>query len=634
MSMPPNADRHAAAPAKPSAGVIADVAETHVEAGAAPRLPGTPAACVAALAALRAARDFQEAEHLACQALAAFPGAMGVWLEAALIAQGGQYYELAQFRWAELRRRFPQAPAGYLGAIRLAEKLAQPAELDRLIGLGLAAFPTNAELLEAAARSSARRRDWERAAREWQAAIDQDPDNPAIQVAAALSMMGPAPGRQKRLPEVLRRLAAVNAAFPDHEPGYLAHVRALREAKKTEEAAALAQASCRRFPGNQDLTVSCARVLEEAGRADEALALLARAREGEAAPSARLEAAYSRALALSGRGDEAEAVCQAALARFPDNRLVLIEHAALATRRGDWALALRRAQAAQAMRPDDEEVNKILNRARNQVLEDPRAPADRAPAAADDDGHDAAPARAADPGLAAFFAGFESLGATGAGCEFGIVQRRFGAEPFGLMRWAKITIPGLIQALQTRFEGMGLEENTQLVVQGTSADHEEYFIQDSRFGYWTHTFVKVEDAPFERMYKQSVRRVRFLREKLLEDLQAGNKIYVFKVSQRVRPKHLHRLFAALRTYGDCVLLCNTLADAEHPKGSLEMLEEGLFLGRSDSFMDTGIGGRTGVDADQWRAFCEQVAAWRAARLAKAPALAPAAPAPQAAAHAA
>ena len=34
---------------------------------------------------------------------------------------------------------------------------------------------------------------------------------------------------------------------------------------------------------------------------------------------------------------------------------------------------------------------------------------------------------------------FESLGGTGHGCEFGLFQRHFGAEPLGLLRWADLS---------------------------------------------------------------------------------------------------------------------------------------------------------------------------------------------------
>ena len=46
---------------------------------------------------------------------------------------------------------------------------------------------------------------------------------------------------------------------------------------------------------------------------------------------------------------------------------------------------------------------------------------------------------------------FESLGR---GCEFGFLQRRAGAEPMGLLRFASMPLEGLIRGLQTQFAGI------------------------------------------------------------------------------------------------------------------------------------------------------------------------------------
>ena len=43
---------------------------------------------------------------------------------------------------------------------------------------------------------------------------------------------------------------------------------------------------------------------------------------------------------------------------------------------------------------------------------------------------------------------FESIGSD---CEFGAVQRRYGAEPLGLLRWNDVDILSLEQALAACF---------------------------------------------------------------------------------------------------------------------------------------------------------------------------------------
>jgi len=119
---------------------------------------------------------------------------------------------------------------------------------------------------------------------------------------------------------------------------------------------------------------------------------------------------------------------------------------------------------------------------------------------------------------------FESLGGSGHGCEFGLFQRHFDAEPLGLLRWADLSQDLLIKALETRFEGVGLPENT-IVFQPDHSD--EWWTRDSRFWMAMRSFVKVAEVDQERMTKQVCRRLQFLRQKLIEDLEAGEKIFVY-----------------------------------------------------------------------------------------------------------
>ena len=212
------------------------------------------------------------------------------------------------------------------------------------------------------------------------------------------------------------------------------------------------------------------------------------------------------------------------------------------------------------------------------------------------------------------------------------MQRAFGAGPLGLMRWAAIPADRLIAGLQNGFEGIAAPEHLKVDTRRASADHEEYALRSELYGYWTHTFVKVEDLPIDRMLQQSLRRMRFLRAKLMEDLQSGEKMFVFKFSPRADEAVILQLFEALRTHGERTLLCAMLADAAHPAGTLDMLRPGLFVGRFSKFTEEGTSGETGIDTEQWRVFCEQVAAWHDAQPATAPGLALQAHAPDAGAQ--
>ena len=54
---------------------------------------------------------------------------------------------------------------------------------------------------------------------------------------------------------------------------------------------------------------------------------------------------------------------------------------------------------------------------------------------------------------------FESLGDN---CEFGLVQRKAGAEPLGLLRFSSAPLPRLVRALRERFDGLTDPANVRL----------------------------------------------------------------------------------------------------------------------------------------------------------------------------
>src|SRR5205823_6115235 len=109
-------------------------------------------------------------------------------------------------------------------------------------------------------------------------------------------------------------------------------------------------------------------------------------------------------------------------------------------------------------------------------------------------------------------------------------QRAHGAEPLGLLRWTDMEPDGLIAALEAEFEGVGLSENTELITPPDIAG--EYGTRDLRFGMRMHTFISKREVPADKMYTQACRRLQFLRDKLLADLKAGEKIFVYKITAR------------------------------------------------------------------------------------------------------
>jgi hypothetical protein len=172
---------------------------------------------------------------------------------------------------------------------------------------------------------------------------------------------------------------------------------------------------------------------------------------------------------------------------------------------------------------------------------------------------------------------FESLGEN---CEFGLAQRRCGAEPLGLLRFASAPIEKLLPALDGRFEGMG--EADQVEVRAAE-DQSEYLVVDCQFGFLYHPWVLVGEAEPEYIRQREMTRLPFLRRKLLEDLEEGRKIFVYHGMRRLTESEALRLFTAIRAYGPGMLLWVELHDETHRPGSVEMIRPGLFKAYIDRF---------------------------------------------------
>ena len=178
---------------------------------------------------------------------------------------------------------------------------------------------------------------------------------------------------------------------------------------------------------------------------------------------------------------------------------------------------------------------------------------------------------------AELMARFESLGEN---CEFGLVQRRCGAEPLGLLRFSSAPLTKLLAALDAKFAGMGAKDNIHVEL---SSNEAEYMIQDRAFGFYYHAWVKAGEMAPERIHAREAARVPFLVRKLCEDLTEGQKIFVFHALDEMSVASAQRLAKAIHRYGPGTLLWVRLADRTHPAGSTEILGEGLIAGYVDRF---------------------------------------------------
>ena len=194
---------------------------------------------------------------------------------------------------------------------------------------------------------------------------------------------------------------------------------------------------------------------------------------------------------------------------------------------------------------------------------------------------------------------FESLGEN---CEFGLVQRRCGAEPLGLFRFASTPLPKLTAVLAAGFEGFATSDN--LVVE-LSDNGREYMIADRRFGLRYHAWVLAGEISPEDLHEREVRRLPLLTRKLIADLELGEKIFVYHGMSALTLEEARGLHAALRRYGPGTLLWIELADADHPAGSVEQPTPGLLKGYMDRLAPSENAHDLSLDC--WIKVCRQ--AW-------------------------
>jgi tetratricopeptide (TPR) repeat protein len=425
-------------------------------------------------------------------------------------------------------------------------------------------------------------------------------DDSWLQAAAGAEARG-------ELDEALRLWCAYRQVHPAIADGYLEPCRALRKARRYDEAEALcAEGQRRAFDGGLHGLVEWARIAEARGALDAALerwqaAAAAFPRNGGCIAGA------ARVLLKLHRLEEAEASVEAALARLPKDPALTRLSAQVAGAREDWPETLRRWDMVLAANPGDQ----AAARSRGAALWHIRMQAGSAQAGqqgAGQQGADAAedvPAdivdvgRVADPQAYALLMRFESLGQN---CEFGLVQRRFGAEPLSLLRWTFVKPMTLIRLLEARGAGMGDPGNVEL----RTSSWGEHMVHDRRFGIGFHTFMTSALADPDAFLLKQAARLRWLRDKLVGDLEEAEKFFVYKPEAGTPPGQVKRILRAMRTYGNARLLCMALADASCPPGSVRDAGGGLFYGYL-SVHNPVVKGRWDIPFEEWLAICSAVA---------------------------
>ena len=475
-------------------------------------------------------------------------------LQAARIADRKGDLVEAERRWAAARRAAPADEATWQGHLDALTRAGRWDEAEVVLETACVAFPAARWALMGRANLASARRTSAEIDACWAQAVAVFPNDPEVALRYAMApTTGPKQTRDLRA--ALSRLQEVHERFPDFSPAWRTYIKTLRATELRQDAAPVAKACLLRFPDDPDLWLELAASLD----IDEEIAahLAVAAERFPKHDAIRLQ--LGRALARCGRFDAAESAFEQLLTRMPNHYDLACDHAELAMRRKDWPEALRRWQAIRDRFPKERRSEfgfADTTMALTEAGLESAIPPDRTVAGPQVHSN--------------LYSRFQSLGGTGLGCEFGLVQRANGAQPVSLMRWTQIHPQNLIDALTNRFSGVGTREQTVIGLSvAEDPDNPEYIYQDDRFKMAMHTFVHKRDMPEDEMFAQTCRRTAYLRRQLLEDLEEGEQIFVYKFHRRnLTPDELTKLHRAIRSYGDTALLYVRYADADHPSGTV------------------------------------------------------------------
>jgi tetratricopeptide (TPR) repeat protein len=271
--------------------------------------------------------------------------------------------------WETLRDRCPDSLDAFIGRAEALQALGRLNEADAGFTEARERFPKNEWAAVRYAEAAQKRRDVPEALRRWDEVINAFPDFPigylgrggllrdqghldeaqAIfhetmrrfpeNVWAAVNYAGIAVQKRDWI-EALRRWESVRANFPDGWHGFVGQAEALRELGRIAEADIVLTEATEKFPREEWPLINFARIAMARGNWEEAL------RRWETAiqyfsNNTSTYAGKAETLSKLGRFDEAEAVYDLAVSRFPDDALLAHAQATLAVHRGNWDDAIR-----------------------------------------------------------------------------------------------------------------------------------------------------------------------------------------------------------------------------------------------------------------------------------------------------
>ena len=181
---------------------------------------------------------------------------------------------------------------------------------------------------------------------------------------------------------------------------------------------------------------------------------------------------------------------------------------------------------------------------------------------------------------------FEGIGDN---CQFGNVQRHWGIEPLGLLRFAGVR--DLHRLFVSRFAGLGEPGSLVAYLAGS-----EYQIRDHDYGLFYHTFRYENEATAGEVVAENEAKLRYLIRKLVEDLEDGEKVFVYRRFVEDDLPTVAELHRVLRGYGPVKMLWVTTGAPGRAPGDVEWAGPNLLRGylAEDASNDPSV-----FDPDHW-----------------------------------
>jgi hypothetical protein len=167
---------------------------------------------------------------------------------------------------------------------------------------------------------------------------------------------------------------------------------------------------------------------------------------------------------------------------------------------------------------------------------------------------------------------FESLGTF---CDFGLLQRRLGQEPPGLLRFAGIMTPELVHGIVHGFPLLGRPDTIRFGPRDDGLPGRSIKDDDSTIGFRAPPFAPdATDVAIKRLVAQ---RLGLLRRKFFEDAAGSHKIFLFYREDKTIRAEVDAVLAALSVWGDATLLW-LLTEPSQPPGDVVRLGPRLLCG--------------------------------------------------------